>query len=117
MAGLCVPFNTADNPLEYAHVFAKARPDVLAIAAFAKPIYAIQFWRAARLRSDLDPMREIVGHVVAAEGEHGEWIAPYHADLADLVSEMSDPGSWLWLEKQRKSTITRSAPVEREWVR
>ena len=27
---------------------------------------------------------------------------------ADLVSEMSDPGSWLWLEKQRKSTITGS---------
>ena len=73
-----------EDPFEDTAVFAVARPHEVALFVTAEPIdeedlgefFFIGFC------SYLEPMLEVVGHVVAAEGEHGHWVEAEFAHLA-----------------------------------
>src|SRR5690606_40616860 len=68
--------DAAEHPLQHAHVLAKPGPHELAVGALAEPVDAInarQYGaRILQALAKLQPMTEIVAHVVAAERQHGE---------------------------------------------
>ena len=72
-----------DHPGQHAHVLGEARPDKLAGLIGAEPVDAEdprQPGAAGReLVTQLQPVGEVLGHVVAAERQHRERIAPKHA--------------------------------------
>ena len=68
------------DPLEHAHVFAEARPDEFAVGVFAEPVHMEDARRLAQRSLHLDPVAEIVAHVVTAERQHRHRIAAHLAD-------------------------------------
>ena len=72
-----------DDPLQHPHVLAIARPDEVAIRSLAEPVDAIDLrQRVAGLLEaapQVDPVLEVVAHVIADKRQHGERIAPHHA--------------------------------------
>ena len=73
----------AEDPLEHAAVLAEAGPEELAVGVFAEPVDVED---ARQLRAlalaDLQPVGEVVAHVVAAEGQHRHRVEAQLADLA-----------------------------------
>ena len=69
------------DPFEHPHVVAEAGPDEFAVCIFAEPVHVEDAGRAAERALHLDPVAEIIAHVIAAERQHGHGIA---ADLADF---------------------------------
>src|SRR3954452_24867724 len=67
------------NPLEYAHVLAKARPQEIAALIFAKPIHVENARRYGERALHREPMAEVVTHVISAEGQHRHRIAAHFA--------------------------------------
>ena len=62
-----------ENPFENTAVFAIARPHEAAVFVAAEPVDEEDLWQFAGIGfcSYLQPMLEVVGHVVAAERKHG----------------------------------------------
>ena len=83
---LAAAFDPVDHPRQHAHVFAITRPDKFAVFAFAEPVGGVDLRQFAthglQLFAHVQPMLEIVAHVVANEGQHGKRVAPHHAGLA-----------------------------------
>ena len=80
--GLRFAFETVDNVFQDARVLAEARPDELAVLVFPEPVDEEDLRQLrAGLLADLQPVREVVGHVVAGEGQHRERIAAKFAHL------------------------------------
>src|SRR5260370_22440409 len=77
-----VSLATLEHPLQHAHVLAEARPDELALSVATEPVHAENARRMLDRASHLQPMIEIVAHVVATEGEHRQLVAPHYAHLA-----------------------------------
>ncbi len=77
---LCAAADAVDDPLEDAHVFAVAGPEELAVWALAEPVDVEDAGRGGEVALHLEPVTEVVAHVVAAEGKHGHGVA---ADFAD----------------------------------
>ena len=75
-------FDAVEHPLQHAHVFAVARPQEFSVRALAEPIHMENLRRIFQLRAHRQPVAEIIGHVVAAEGKHGHRIAARDADGA-----------------------------------
>mmetsp|Transcript_878 Transcript_878/g.2015 ORF Transcript_878/g.2015 Transcript_878/m.2015 type:complete len:634 (+) Transcript_878:965-2866(+) len=83
-------FEAVQHPLEHAHVLAVAGPDEFAVRALAEPVDAVDgrqlgpcpFRSCLQLGAQVQPVLEIVGHVVAHEGQHRERVAAHHALLA-----------------------------------
>ena len=79
-------FNAVNHPLEHAHVLAIARPDEFAVRAFSEPVGAKDAGQRRARRSNffahVQPMLEVIAHVVAGKGNHGKRIAAHHALLA-----------------------------------
>src|SRR5258708_31791374 len=71
-----------DDPLEHAHVLAVARPDVLAVSILAEPVDEVDAWRLRKRRAGVQPVRDVVGYVVAAKRDHRERIPPHDPALA-----------------------------------
>src|SRR5437867_12870482 len=69
-----------DNPFEDAHVFAVTGPEKFAFGIFAEPVHVEDARRDAECARHLDPVTEIIARVIAAEWQHGHWIASYFAD-------------------------------------
>ena len=78
-------FGAFANPFEHAAVFAIAGPEPPATAVLAEPVHEINLWQLAAVGAlrERKPVREIIAHVVTAEGQHGERIAAQHAGLAE----------------------------------
>src|SRR5271170_467424 len=72
--------DTVDDPLEDAHVFAVAGPEEAAVGRFAEPVDVEDAWRGGEVALHLEPVTEVVAHVVTAEGQHSHRIAPHLAD-------------------------------------
>ena len=72
--------DTVDDPLEDAHVFAVAGPEEAAVGGFAEPVDVEDAGRGREVALHLQPVTEVVAHVVAAEGQHGHGVT---ADLTD----------------------------------
>ena len=67
------------HPLEHPHILAKAGPEEFALGVFAEPVHVEDARRMLDEAVHVDPVAEIVAHVIATEGQHGQGIA---ADLA-----------------------------------
>src|SRR5205814_1074267 len=81
-AALGADARAIDDPFQHAHIFAVARPDKLAFGIFAEPIDVKNAGSDAERALHLDPMAEIIAHVITAEREHGHGIAANFADGA-----------------------------------
>src|SRR6185312_7220928 len=64
---LSASVNAVHNPLEHAHVLAVSGPKEFPIFSFAKPIHVEDSRRHAQCPLHLDPITEIVPHVITAE--------------------------------------------------
>ena len=82
--GLGVAGQPLDDPLQHADVLAEAGPDELARRVLAEPVDVEQLRQLLRvgLLADLQPVPEVVAHVVAAERQHREGVVAQLADLA-----------------------------------
>ncbi|ABA49082.1 hypothetical protein BURPS1710b_1575 [Burkholderia pseudomallei 1710b] len=82
---LAAAVDPVEHPLQHAHVLAEAGPREAAVRVLAEPVHAVDLrQRRARRRellAEREPVREIVAHVVAAERQHRERIAPHDALL------------------------------------
>src|SRR6185503_9678928 len=76
LAAAPMAMNAFDDPSQYSHVFAESRPEELAILIFAEPVHLKNPRSGIKAALHLDPVPEVVAHVVAAEGEHGHRITP-----------------------------------------
>ena len=70
------------DPLEHAHVLAEARPQEFAVVALAEPVDVEDARRRAQSALHLEPVTEVVAHMVAAERQHGHGIAAHDAHRA-----------------------------------
>src|SRR2546427_5637808 len=70
------------SPLQHAHVLAKSRPDKSALRVAPKPVDAEDLRRMLHSAAHVQPVSEIVAHVIAAEREHRHRIAPHDAHLS-----------------------------------
>src|SRR5258708_7020650 len=75
-------FHSFQNPLQNADVFAVTGPQKLSISTFAEPVHMKNLRRFWYFPAHIQPVLEIVRHVVTAEWEHGHWIAARNADIA-----------------------------------
>src|ERR1700731_298545 len=75
-------FTSVDDPLQDAHVIAKARPKKISGLSFAEPVHIKYERRIGQPLSDIDPVPKIVADVVAAERQHRHRIAPNLANCA-----------------------------------
>ena len=71
-----------DDPRQHAHVLGKARPDELPVRVAAKPVDPEDLRRMVHRLAHLQPVREVVTHVVATEGDHRHRVAPHDPNLA-----------------------------------
>src|SRR5690349_4774013 len=79
---MCLALAALDDPLQYSHIFPESRPDELAGGIGAKPVYA-EYARALGHRAaELEPMTEVVSHVVSDEWNHRHGIASDDPDLS-----------------------------------
>ena len=101
----CPDLRTLENPLQHAQVVAEAGPEELAAFVGAEPVHAEDPRRLRQRRADVEPVREVVAHVVAAERQHRHGIAPQHADLAG--------GRRRRLRRQRRAEERAVLPVAR----
>jgi len=76
--------NPLEDPLEHAAVLAIARPEPLAIGVFPEPVDLEDLRELVGIAggANLEPVTEVVRHVVPAEGEHRHRVVPKHANLA-----------------------------------
>ena len=83
LLALGLAFDAVDHPLQHAHVLAVTRPHELAVGVLAEPVDAEDRGQRVALLFQflfhVQPVLEIVAHVVAAERQHGEGIAAHHA--------------------------------------
>src|SRR4051812_27528855 len=64
LAAATVTLNALDDPAQYAHVFAEAGPEELAVLVFAKPVDLEDARSGVEAALHFDPMAEVVAHVV-----------------------------------------------------
>ena len=70
---LALAVAAAEDPLQHARVLAEAGPQELAVVVLAEPVDVEDLRQlGAVAAADLQPVREVVGHVVAAERQHRE---------------------------------------------
>src|ERR1700751_5714792 len=75
-------FDALQNPLQYAHVVPKTRPQEFSIRPFAEPVHMKNLRWMRNPLPHLQPMAELIGHVVSAERQHGHRIAPHDAHIS-----------------------------------
>ena len=80
--GRALALHAIDHPEEDAQVLAEAGPEEPAVRAGAEPVHVEDGGRTGELAAHVEPVLEVVGHVVAAERQHGHGIAAHDADLA-----------------------------------
>src|SRR5271156_5143298 len=74
------PTNPIDDPLENTHVLAISRPQKLPIRPLPEPVHMKHPRRSRQVPLHLQPMPEVVAHVVPAERQHSHRITPYLAN-------------------------------------
>ena len=74
-------FRALEDPLQHAAILAIARPQEFAVFILPEPVHVEDLWQPGAGRgSHLEPMAEVVAHVVTAERQHGHRVAPQLAD-------------------------------------
>src|SRR6202158_6377899 len=65
------------DPFQNAHVVAKSRPQKLSLLVSSEPIDKEDTRFVREGAAHANPMLEVVAHVVATEGQHGEEVPPH----------------------------------------
>src|SRR6185503_9961481 len=78
----CTALYAIHNPFQNAEVVTKAGPQELALGVLAEPVHVENPWSYGERALHLDPMPEIVPHVIAAKGKHRHGIAAYFTNLS-----------------------------------
>ena len=97
--------HAVDDPLQHAHVLAEAGPEELAVLVAAEPVDVEDPRRVLQAAAEVEPVVEVVAHVVAAERQHGERVA---ADLAELAER-----GGRHFRAHRGGRVHAECPVER----
>jgi len=71
-----------DDPFEDAEVFAKSWPQEFTFGVFAEPIYVENSRKSFDVFPHIEPMAEVIAHVVATERKHRHWVAANGSDSA-----------------------------------
>src|SRR2546426_12651619 len=103
------------NPLEHSHVLAVPRPDEFPIGIGTKPIDA-EDARALRHRApQLEPMVEVVTHVVTDKRDHCHRIAPHTPTFPVAAAVVSEPivAAMYTPEPQSSASATSGTVSER----
>ena len=82
--GLDIPAAAREDPFHDAQVFAEAGPEKLAVVVGAEPVHMEDLGLVLDPQTHVQPVPEVVRHVVAAEGQHGHGVAPDFAQGAEL---------------------------------
>src|SRR5204863_2610181 len=101
-----------DDPLQHAHVLAKSRPHKSALRVAPKPVDAEDLRRMLHSAAHVQPVSEIVAHVIATEREHRHRIAPHDAHLS------GNRGGRFGAERGRHiDTLFPAGSLDDEWYR
>ena len=92
------------HPLQHAHILAIAGPQELAVGILQEPIHMKNPGCLTQAARHLDPMPEIVAHVIAAEGQHRHGVAAHLADGAGCGRGH--------FRSHRRAGINARAPIE-----
>src|SRR5208282_1446024 len=79
LAATGASMDSIEHPFDHAQVFAVTGPDKVAGGVLAKPVDHEDARRLLDRVAQLEPVCEIIAHVVAAERQHRHRIAPQHA--------------------------------------
>jgi len=82
--GLCSTFTGLEDPLQDTAVLTETGPEPLAVVGLAEPVDIENLGKLALILgslSDVDPVLEVLTHVVATEGKHGKRVATDGTDL------------------------------------
>ena len=71
-----------DDPAQHAQVVAESRPQELAVLVLAEPVDVEDLRQSSRPAFEPQPVRQVVGEVVAAERLHRHRVTAHDADLA-----------------------------------
>ena len=104
-----------DDPLQHAEVLAVAGPEELAFGVAAEPVDFENARRLLELAAEIEPVAEVVAHVVAAERQHRERVA---ADLAELAERggghfRAHRGGEVYAERPIECCVTKGTAVLR----
>ncbi len=75
-------FHTLQNPLQHAHILTESRPQEFSVRASAEPVHVKNLWWMRNAHAHVQPVPEIIRHVISAEGKHRHRIAPRHANFS-----------------------------------
>src|SRR5690606_31514444 len=80
---ICLTLYALEHPFQNTHVFTEAWPDKTTAVIGLKPVHTkdsrMRSIDVVKLFTQMQPMGNIRAHAVAAEREHGEWVATHHA--------------------------------------
>src|ERR1044071_4482373 len=74
--------NAIDNPLQHAHIFAESRPEKFSLLIDAEPVDQKNARRIEDAPSHLQPVVEVITHVITAEWQHRHRVAPDFTDFS-----------------------------------
>ena len=92
------------DPVDDAHVFAESGPEEFSVLVLAEPVHMEEARQVGEVAAHLEPVTEVLAHVVAAEWQHRHRIA---ADLADLAE-----GGGGGFRSHRRAEVHAMTPVE-----
>src|SRR5207245_10455517 len=75
---IAFPLTALHDPLLLSHVFAVSRPDEFSICVGTEPIDAEDARALGYRAAQLEPMVEVIAHVVTDKWDHCHGIAPHH---------------------------------------
>ncbi len=97
--------DAVDDPLQHAHVLAEAGPHEPPVGVLPEPVHVEDLGRLAQRALHLDPVPEVVAHVIAAERPHRHRIAADGPDTTD--------GCRRRLRAHRRTDVDPGCPIER----
>ena len=98
-------FATLNDPFQYAHVFAKPRPQEFSVRAFAKPVHGENVRWIREPFPNSEPVVEIISDVISAERQHRHWIATH---LTDSTGRRGG-----CFRSHRSTEVNTVSPIER----
>ena len=80
LQGMGAALAALDDPFEDTHVVTEAGPEEFPLGALAKPVHMEDAGDVLHEAAHLQPMSEVISHVVTAEGKHRHRVTPHLAD-------------------------------------
>ena len=78
--GSATPAHAIEDPFQHTHIFTKARPRKITGFILTEPVHVENARGLREIALHINPMPEIIAHVVPAEGQHRHRIATHFAN-------------------------------------